>query len=118
MSACLNRIGGGSMATIEPNSSGNAGVQYLTSDHLGTPRVVTKADGSVAARHDYKPFGEELFAGTGGRTTAQGYGAADGVRQKFTQKERDSETGLHYSIARYYAGTQGRFTGADPYDIN
>jgi len=24
------------------------------------------------------PFGEELFAGTGGRTTAQGYSASDG----------------------------------------
>jgi RHS repeat-associated protein len=47
-----------------------------------------------------------------------GYGAADGVRQKFTQKERDNETGLDYFGARYYGSTQGRFTGADPYDIN
>jgi hypothetical protein len=36
-------------------------------------------------RHDYLPFGEELFAGVGSRTTAQGY-AADAVRQKFTSK--------------------------------
>jgi RHS repeat-associated protein len=39
------------------------------------------------------------------------------VRQNFTQKERDIETGLDYFGARYYA-SQGRFTGADPYDIN
>jgi len=32
-------------------------------------------------RHDYLPFGEELFAPTGGRTTAQGYASGDGVRQ-------------------------------------
>jgi RHS repeat-associated protein len=64
-------------------------------------------------RHDYLPFGEELFAGTGGRTVAQGY-AADGVRQQFTAKERDSETGLDYFGARYFASTQGRFTSADP----
>jgi RHS repeat-associated protein len=64
-------------------------------------------------RHDYLPFGEELFAGTGGRTVAQGY-AADGVRQQFTSKERDSETGLDYFSARYYASMQGRFTSADP----
>ena len=31
-----------------------------------------------------------------------------------TQKERDNETGLDYFNARYYASTQGRFTGADP----
>jgi RHS repeat-associated protein len=74
--------------------------------------------GSLAAtkRHDYLPFGEEIFAGTGARST--GYGAADGVRQKFTRKERDNETGLDYFLARYYSSTQGRFTGVDPYDIN
>ncbi len=40
------------------------------------------------------------------------------VRQKLTQKERDIETNLDYFLARYYSSTQGRFTGADPYDIN
>jgi hypothetical protein len=45
-------------------------------------------------RHDYLPFGEELFAPTSGRTAAQGYASGDGVRQHFTQKERDVETGL------------------------
>jgi RHS repeat-associated protein len=35
-----------------------------------------------------------------------------------TQKERDNETGLDYFGARYYASMQGRFTGADPYDVN
>jgi RHS repeat-associated protein len=64
-------------------------------------------------RHDYLPFGEELFAGIGGRTVAQGY-AADGVRQQFTSKERDVETGLDYFLARYFASTQGRFTSTDP----
>jgi RHS repeat-associated protein len=64
-------------------------------------------------RHDYLPFGEELFAGIGGRTVAQGY-AADGVRQQFTSKERDIETGLDYFGARYYSPIQGRFTSTDP----
>ncbi len=65
-------------------------------------------------RHDYLPFGEELGAGTGGRTTAQGYTNSDGVRQQFTQKERDNETGLDFFEARYYGSTQGRFTSPDP----
>lgn len=43
-----------------------------------------------------------------------GYGAADGVRQKFTSKERDVETGLDFFEARYYASAQGRFTSVDP----
>jgi len=36
------------------------------------------------------------------------------VRQQFTQKERDNETGLDYFGARYYASAQGRFTSPDP----
>jgi len=88
---------------------------WLVSDHLGTPRMVVEKSGSLAGikRHDYLPFGEELGAGTGGRTTTQGY-VGDSVRQKLTLKERDIETGLDYFGARYYASTQGRFTSVDP----
>jgi RHS repeat-associated protein len=91
---------------------------WLVNDHLGTPRMIVDKSGSLAGvkRHDYLPFGEELFAGTGGRTTAQGY-LADNVRQKFTQKERDIETGLDFFEARYFASMQGRFTSIDPYNI-
>lgn len=53
----------------------------------------------------------------GGRTTAQGYGMYDGVRQRFTGKERDNETGLDYFGARYYSSAQGRFTSPDPQNI-
>ena len=42
-----------------------------------------------------------------------GFSVADGVRQKFTLKERDNETGLDYFGARYYSSTQGRFTSSD-----
>jgi len=88
---------------------------WLVTDHLGTPRMIVNKSGSLTSvrRHDYLPFGEELLAGLGGRTTAQGY-TADSVRQKFTRKERDNETGLDYSIHRYYSSTHGRFTSPDP----
>ena len=44
------------------------------------------------------------------------------MRQKFTQKERDNETGLDYFLARYYSSSQGRFTSPDefsggPYEL-
>ncbi|MEK6286383.1 MAG: RHS repeat-associated core domain-containing protein, partial [Acidobacteriota bacterium] len=97
-----------------PAPPGGGGTSYLTSDHLGSTRVVTKSDGSVKARYDYLPFGEELGATIGGRTVGTGYGAADGTKQKFTQKERDSESGLDYFLARYYSSAQGRFTSVDP----
>lgn len=104
--------GAGGIVTVEPG----AGAKYAAADNLGTPRVVTNAAGAVVSRHDYKPFGEELSAGTGGRTPGMGYGASDNVRQHFTGQQRDAETGLDFFNARYYASTQGRFTSPDPFN--
>ncbi len=59
------------------------------------------------------PFGEELYAGQCGRTTALGY-VGDAIRQKFTGYERDNETGLDYAQVRYCSSSQGRFTSPDP----
>jgi RHS repeat-associated protein len=100
----------GLLATFEPG----IGTRYTTSDHLGSPRVVTNPSAGVISRHDYMPFGEELGSGIGARTTGMGFMVTDGLRQKFTSKERDLETGLDYFIARYYSATQGRFSGVDP----
>jgi len=52
-----------------------ANVSWLVLDQLGTPRMVFDQTGSLATmkRHDYLPFGEELFVGQGARTTQQGY---------------------------------------------
>jgi RHS repeat-associated protein len=80
-------------------------VSYLTSDHLGSPRINTDANGQVIARHDYQPFGEEI--------TRASYGA-DTVRKQFATYERDKETELDFAQARMYANKLGRFTSADP----
>jgi RHS repeat-associated protein len=116
-------VGGALYSDDVPSGDGGGGggtssgsqVQWLIADHLGTPRMVFDKSGDLSkiTRHDYLPFGEELFENIGGRSTGQGY-ASDGVRQQFTLKERDNETGLDYFLARYYASTQGRFTSADP----
>jgi len=105
----------GSGAGQGGGTGGAAHIQWLVTDHLGTPRIIADLSGSLASikRHDYLPFGEELLAGTGGRTMAQGYSQPDGVRQQFTGYERDTETGLDYAQARYFASTQGRFTSPD-----
>ena len=100
-----------------PADTGTAAgaIQWLISDHLGTPRMIFDASGDLdkTTRHDYLPFGEELFAPTGRRSPALGY-TGDDVRQQFTQKERDIETGLDYFAARYYASVSGRFASVDP----
>lgn len=60
------------------------------------------------SRHDYEPFGEELFVGRTGEHKG------DGIKQQFTGQERDLETRLDYFDARYYSYTHGRFTSTDP----
>jgi len=39
------------------------------------------------------------------------------VTQKLTGKERDAETGLDFFGARYFSGSQGRFTSPDPVKV-
>lgn len=94
----------------------DAKVNFTTDDHLGSPRINTDRLGNVIARHDYMPFGEEINAGTGGRTSAQGYGGQDNIRQKFTGYERDEETDLDFAQARYNSSNLGRFSSPDPFD--
>jgi RHS repeat-associated protein len=93
-------------------------LRWQVADHLGTPRMSvrgTGADGGSLAsvtRHDYLPFGEELPAGMGVRSTGTGY-IEDNARMKYVGYERDSETGLDFAQARYYSSSQGRFTRPD-----
>ncbi|MGH9801212.1 MAG: RHS repeat-associated core domain-containing protein, partial [Blastocatellia bacterium] len=97
-------------------------IRWTVPDHLGTPRMNilgTGASGGLLGnvkRHDYLPFGEELFAGVGLRSSSShGYEPpSDGVRQKFTGYERDVETDLDFAQERYYANKQGRFISMDP----
>ena len=77
----------------------------------------------MVERHDYLPFGEDLYA-VGGRTAGLKYrNVTDGedLTQRFTGKERDAETagsampdGLDFFGARYFSGAQGKFTSPDP----
>ena len=106
-----------SVSAATSSSGGTmANVRWLVSDQLGTPRMVFDQSGSLAnvSRHDYLPFGEELTSSQGLRSASLGYAINDGTRQHFTSYERDSESGLDYAHARFYANMQGRFTSPDP----
>ncbi|MEK6280518.1 MAG: RHS repeat-associated core domain-containing protein [Acidobacteriota bacterium] len=94
--------------------SGGGGLKYVMQDIQGSTRAVMSG-GSVVARHDYLPFGEEIGAGTGLRASGQGYGATDTNRQKYALTERDDVTGLDHTWWRKYENTAGRWTSPDPY---
>jgi RHS repeat-associated protein len=88
------------------------GVDYLTADHLGSTRMISNESGTIVTRRDYQPFGEEIPSSIGGRPGA--YDTQTEIKQQFTGKERDAETGLDYFDFRYAASVLARFTSPDP----
>jgi RHS repeat-associated protein len=100
---------------VQATSGNVVDLEWLVTDQIGTPRMVLDKTGALSGvkRHDYYPFGEEIFAGQGGRTIQQGY-ANDNLKRKFAGYERDDETGLDFAQARYYDSELGRFITPDP----
>jgi RHS repeat-associated protein len=84
------------------------GQRHFHLDHLGTPRLITRAGGESVAYHLYYPFGEEATAFN-----------QDTERMKFTGHERDlaSPSGpgddLDYMHARHESPVTGRFLSVD-----
>ncbi len=110
----------GQLAAEYNGTQPGSGTSFLTSDHLGSPRLITDRDANVKVRHDYLPYGEEIgwnqgtYVSYGNRSAIAGYGVSDPVPQKFTGKERDSESGLDNFLKRYHASSMGRFMSPDP----
>ncbi|WOX21439.1 RHS repeat-associated core domain-containing protein [Streptomyces solicathayae] len=75
---------------------------YLT-DALGTVVGLANADGTVATRYTYDPYGQPTASGT---ATSNPY--------TFTGREEDKGTGLLYYRNRYYQPETGRFISQDP----
>jgi RHS repeat-associated protein len=67
--------------------------------------LVNAADGSVAARYEYGPFGE-LIQATGPMAKVNPF--------RFSTKYQDEETGLVYYGYRYYDPSTGRWLNRDP----
>ncbi|MGD9628977.1 MAG: RHS repeat domain-containing protein [Pyrinomonadaceae bacterium] len=94
------------VAEYSTQTSQTPQVSYLTTDHLGSPRVITDQLGVVKDRKDYSAFGDETI--TAQRVSGLGYGsAADEVRKGYTGYEKDGESGLEFAQARYYSTTHG-----------
>jgi RHS repeat-associated protein len=81
-------------------TSAQSGPLYFLQDHFGSTIALTGANGAVAERQQYEPFG---FS-PGSAFTRYG----------FTGRELDSSTGLMFYRARWYDPQQGRFLTEDP----
>ncbi len=80
---------------------------YYLHDHIGSTSIAIAASGTCAEQLANYPFGHpRLDSGALLGTSSSDY--------RFTGKERDSETGLHYFEARYLSAHLGRFASVDP----
>jgi len=80
-------------------------VRYYHQDHLGSCSVMTDASGDLVEETAFYPFGIERHAHRVHQIEEQ---------YKFTGKERDRESGLHYFEARFLSAAVGRFLSVDP----
>ncbi|HYV11705.1 MAG TPA: DUF4214 domain-containing protein [Pyrinomonadaceae bacterium] len=103
--------------TSASSTSTSANLKYVLTDAQGSARAMMDNTGSgtsaIIARHDYLPFGEEIWAGIGLRTTTQKYSVSNKVRQRFAVMERDEATGLDHTWFRKYDSFAGRWTSPD-----
>lgn len=83
-------------------------IRYQSFNHLGSVVLETDENGDPISYEEYHPFGTSAY-----RSSKPGRDLSL-KRYRFSGKERDDETGLHYFGARYYASWLGRWTSADP----
>ena len=81
----------------------NNGTYFALNDWLGSKRVVTKYDGTVAEMCMNLPFGDDLICS-----------ANDLSEHHFTGQIYDQESKNDYFNARYYSNNTGRFLSPDP----
>ncbi len=80
-------------------------IRYYHEDHLGSSSVITDQAGNLVQETAFYPFGHSRHESTP-RLVADPY--------QFSQKERDTESGLHYFGKRFYDSMIGKWASADP----
>jgi len=79
-------------------------VIFFHADHLGSTNITTDADGHVLSETEYYPYGAPRHEQSA---------ASSDPHYRFSDKERDHESDLHYFEARYYNAAIGRFISFD-----
>lgn len=102
-------LGDTPVATLRDCSCGSA-IFYIHTDHLNTPRKITKRSTTdVVWRWDSTPFGT-----TEANSDPDGDGTHFSFGLRFPGQYYDEETGLHYNYFRDYDPSTGRYVQSDP----
>jgi RHS repeat-associated protein len=87
----------------------SAVLRYQVGNHLGSACLETSEAGQVLTREEYYAYGGTAYA-----FAASGAAGFSVKRYRYAGKECDSENGLYYFGARYFAAWLGRWTAGDP----
>jgi RHS repeat-associated protein len=98
------------VATLRSNGVGGVEVFHVHTDHLNTPRAVSRAySGAVVWRWDSDPFGTDASnEDPDGDLTTFAYDL------RFPGQHFDVESGLSYNYFRDYDSAVGRYVQSDP----
>jgi RHS repeat-associated protein len=101
------------IATLRPNGAGGVEIFYVHTDHLYTPRIVTRpSDNAERWRWDTEPFGS-----TAPNDNPAGLGAFV-YNLRFPGQLYDGLAGLYYNYFRDYDPAIGRYVQSDPIGLN
>src|SRR5262249_46893858 len=83
-------------------------IRFQLGNHVGSSVLEVDEAARMISYEEYHPYGTTAYCS--GASAAE----VSRKRYRYTGKERDEDTGLHYYAARYYASWLGRWTAADP----
>jgi RHS repeat-associated protein len=96
-------VGNVPIAQLTRNANGALDIQYVHTDYLGTPTLLTSQSGKVVADIETMPFGESYVD----------YAAVE-YNRRFPGQYKDAESGLNYNYFRDYDTSSGRYVQSDP----
>lgn len=82
-------------------------IRYQYTNHLNSATLETNINGNIISYEEYHPYGSTAYSIYINNNHST-------KRYRYSNKERDDETGLYYYGARYYAAWLGRWTAVDP----
>lgn len=98
--------------TIDTTASASAlpvsVTRYQFDNHLGSAVLEFDENAAIISYEEYYPYGSTSYQAV--RAGVE----VSSKRYRYTDKERDQESGLYYHGARYYAPWLGRWASCDP----
>ncbi|WP_124950338.1 RHS repeat-associated core domain-containing protein [Sulfuriferula thiophila] len=84
-------------------------IDYIYTDQLNSPRLITNTANTIVWRNDQT----DPFSAGAANSNPSGQGTFT-FNPRFPGQYYDTETGLHYNMARDYDPTTGRYVQSDP----